>query len=418
MSRVSSGISDFDKLIDSLYTGDNVVWEVEAGTSYEIFVHNFARQSLADDQNVIYVSFNKSPQSILLQLHDIPYRENFVLLDCFTSGKGKNDKAFMKFYEQNPDKRVIKVEKPFDISHFTDYLNSIEDRFPASKYVFDSLTGMQDLWGDESSTYKFFTYMCPRLYDLGTVAYWILEKEAHSDTFKANLRHITQVVLDLYKRKDKLYIKALKLDGRNNREAFKPHPFEIEGRTVSIKPVKKEVSFEVGTRVKELRMKLGMSQKELAEKVDLTPSFISQLENNQISPSIHSFLTICSALGVSPTVLWESTRENDKNWLITKEKVSSNLLLKEKGFALFGITRNGKVSSNIAVIEPNTKLKKHFLAEKGKELIYVLKGNISAVIDGREEILHEGDSLYLEEYLVSSWKNEGTDEVELLVVCL
>src|SRR4030042_400188 len=355
MSRVSSGINDFDRLIDSLYTGDNVVWEVEAGTSYEIFVHNFVRQSLADDQNVIYVSFNKSPQSILLQLRDIVYQENFVLLDCFTSGKGKNDKAFMKFYEQNADRRGTKVEKPFDISHFTDYLNSIEDRFPASKYVFDSLTGMQDLWGDESSTYKFFTYMCPRLYDLGTVAYWF---------------------------------------------------------------IKKEVSLEVGTKVKELRMKLGMSQKELAEKVDLTPSFISQLENNQISPSIQSFLTICNALGVSPAVLWEKSGEKDKSWVIRKEKVSSNLLMREKGFGLFGITRNGKVSSNIAVIEPNTRLKKHFLAEKGKELIYVLKGNVSAVIDGKEEILHEGDSLYLEEYLVSSWKNEGADAVELLVICL
>jgi transcriptional regulator with XRE-family HTH domain len=224
--------------------------------------------------------------------------------------------------------------------------------------------------------------------------------------------------LDLYKRKDKLYIKALKLDGRNNREAFKPHPFEIEGKTISIKPVKKEVSFEVGTKVKELRTKLGMSQKELAEKVDLTPSFISQLENNQISPSIQSFLTICNALGVSPTVLWEKSRENDKSWVIRKEKVSSNLLMREKGFGLFGITRNGKVSSNIAVIEPNTRLKKHFLAEKGKELIYVLKGNVSAVIDGKEEILYEGDSLYVEEDLVSSWKNEGSDEAELLVVCL
>jgi len=418
MSRVSSGINDFDKLIDSLYTGDNVVWEVEAGTSYEIFVHNFARQSLADDQNVIYVSFNKSPQSILLQLRDILFQDNFVLLDCFTSGKGKNDKAFTKFYEQKLDKRVIKVEKPFDISHFTDFLNSIEDRFSAAKYVFDSLTGMQDLWGDESSTYKFFTYMCPRLYDLGTVAYWILEKEAHSDTFKANLRHITQVVLDLYKRKDKLYVKVLKLDGRFNREAFKPHPFEIDGKNISIKPIRRESGIEVGKRIKELRTKFGMSQKELAERVDLTPSFISQLENNQISPSLNSFLEICKALGVSPAVLWEHAGEDDKSWVIRKEKVASNLLLKEKGLSLFGITRNGKVSSSIAVIEPNTKLKKHFLSEKGKELIYVLKGNISAVINGREEILQEGDSLYLEEYLVSSWKNEGTDEAELLVVCL
>ncbi len=418
MSKVSSGISDLDNLIDSLYTGDNIVWEVEAGTSYELFVHNFVKQSLADNQNVLYVSFNKSPQSILHQLHDIPFQDNFILLDCFTSGKGKNDKAFTRFYEQSPDNRVVKVEKPYEITHFTDSLHSIADRFPSSKYIFDSLTGMQDLWGDESNTYKFFTYICPRLYDLGTVAYWILEKEAHSDAFKANLRHITQVVFDLYKRKDKLYIKALKLDGRHNREAFKPHLFEIDGKTISIKPVRREPSIEVGTRIKELRATLGMSQKELAEKVDLTPSFISQLENNQISPSLHSFLQICKAFGVSPTVLWERNAEKDKSWLIRKEHVTSNLLNKERGFKIFGITRNGRFSGNVAVIEPNTKMKKDFFIQKGKELIYVLKGSLSIIVEGREEMLHEGDTVYLKEEQVSSWKNEGKKEAELLVVCL
>ena len=231
MSKISSGINDLDKLIDSLYVGDNVVWEVEAGTSSELFTRHFIIQSFSENQDIIYVSFNKSPHSIFQQIGEIPSKENFILLDCFTSGKGKNDKAFLKFYEKGASDHVIKVDRPDDINHFTSVLNSIEyGKNPGKRYIFDSLTGMQDLWGDENSTYKFFTYMCPRLYDLGTVAYWILEKEAHSQAFKANLRHVTQVVLDLYIRKDKLFIKALKLDGRPSREAFKPHQYEIDSK--------------------------------------------------------------------------------------------------------------------------------------------------------------------------------------------
>ncbi|MEW6570457.1 MAG: ATPase domain-containing protein [Nitrospirota bacterium] len=224
--KISSGIKDLDNLIDSLYIGDNVVWEVEAGTSYGAFVRNFVvEQSSSKEQHVIYVSFNHSPYSIFQQLGELQAKENFILFDCFTSGKGKNDRAFMKFYENSTNSAVIRVEKPADIEHFTRVLNSIEDTFSLGKrYIFDSLTGMQDLWGSEDSTYKFFTYMCPRLYDLGTVAYWILEKEAHSQAFKANLRHITQVVLDLYKRKDKLYMKALKLDGLAVRTGWHSNP--------------------------------------------------------------------------------------------------------------------------------------------------------------------------------------------------
>ncbi len=418
MGKILSGINDLDHLIDSLYVGDNVVWEVEAGTSSEIFMLNFVRQSFSENQNVIYVSFNKSPHSVLEKIGKIPSKENFILLDCFTSGKGKNDRTFVKFYENHTDTDVIKVDNPGDIANFTTVLNSLEDNLPSgTRYVFDSLTGMQDLWGDENNTYKFFTYICPRLYDLGTVAYWILEKEAHSQAFKANLRHITQVVLDLYKRKDKLYIKALKLEGRHSREAFKPHPYEIDGKRISITPVRKEPSFDIGTRIKELRTKIGMSQKELADRVDLTPSFISQLENNQISPSLNSFMQICNALGVSLAKILDEKKSDDVQWLVKKEKIFSNLLLNENGMKSFRIVENGNMSGTVVVMEPYTRIEKHFIPAGGKKLIYVLKGNISVVINNRVETLRSGDSIYLKEEVPSLWENEGGDKAELLLLC-
>jgi KaiC/GvpD/RAD55 family RecA-like ATPase len=72
MTKIYSGINDLDNLIDSLYVGDNVVWEVEAGTAPEVFILNFIRQSFSENRDVIYVSFNKSPQTILQNIGDIP----------------------------------------------------------------------------------------------------------------------------------------------------------------------------------------------------------------------------------------------------------------------------------------------------------------------------------------------------------
>lgn len=416
MTKIYSGITDLDNLIDSLYVGDNVVWEVEAGTAPELFILNFIRQSFSENRNVIYVSFNKSPHTILQKIGDIPSKGNFVLLDCFTSGKGKNDRAFTKFYENNGDPHVIRVDDPRNIDQFTSLITSLEDKFQSGgRYIFDSLTGMQDLWGDENRTYKFFTYICPLLYDLGTVAYWILEKDAHSQKFKANLRHITQVVLELYKRKDKLWIKALKLEGRPNREAFKPHSYEIGDGTISITSVRKEPSFDIGIKIKELRTKAGMSQKELAEKVDLTPSFISQLESNQITPSLHSFIQICNVLGVSLYDTLEK-RSEDTQWIIKKEKVFSNLLYKESGIKGFGIVKNGAMSGMLIVIEPYAKVKGQVIPAEGKKLLHVLKGDISVIIDGKGEILKSGDSLYLKEEVTSLLKNEGGDSAEILLL--
>ncbi len=416
MTKIYSGITDLDNLIDSLYVGDNVVWEIEAGTYPEIFALNFLRQSFSENHNVIYVSFNKSPHTVLQNIGEITSKEKFILLDCFTSGKGKNDRAFTKFYENSIDINAIKVDDPRNIDNFTSLLASLEDTFQTGgRYIFDSLTGMQDLWGDESKTYKFFTYICPLLYDLGTVAFWILEKDAHSQKFKANLRHITQVVLELYKRKDKLWIKALKLEGRPNREAFKPHAYEIAEGTISISSVRKETALDIGNKIKDLRMKAGLSQKELADKVGLTPSFISQVENNQITPSLSSFLQICNTLGVSLSDTLQK-KPDEAPWLIRKEKIFSYPSYKEAGMRGFRIVQNGTMSGTLMVIEPYAKVKNQAIPAGGKKLLYVLKGDISVIIDGKGEMLRTGDSLYLNKEVASLLKNEGGDSAEILLV--
>ncbi|HSB51842.1 MAG TPA: helix-turn-helix domain-containing protein, partial [Dissulfurispiraceae bacterium] len=382
MDALSSGIRDLDNLSDSLYIGDNVVWEVESGTLYGVFIENFIRQSFADKEKVIYVSFNKSPQTILSGLADFLEAEHLILVDCFTSGKGKNDQTFVRFYDNLPEHlRVVRIESPKDIEQFTHMLNSIEEGLHKGvRYVFDSLTGMQDLWGNEDDTYKFFTYMCPRLYDLGTVAYWILEKDAHSQKFKANLRHITQVVFDLYKRKEKLYIKAVKLEGRQDREAFKPHLYDLSDGQVTITIQKKEHPADIGSRIRDIRTRLGMSQKELADKVDLTPSFISQLENNQISPSLSSFLQICNALGTSPSQFFELRQLASAPWRLRRDYFSAAPSAVEGGVRFYEIVRDDLLSAWLIVFPPRSEIIRPFLYHKRREFIHLIKGELSVTV--------------------------------------
>ncbi|MCC6345732.1 MAG: helix-turn-helix domain-containing protein [Nitrospirales bacterium] len=417
MSKISTGIKAFDRLIDSLYVGDNAVWEVDAGTAHDVFIVSFIRQSFEDAQKIIYVSFNRSPQSVLNDLSGIIDAEHFVLIDCFTAGKGKSDAAFLRFYDRPLSCPVVRIANPRDIDEFTAALNGIEDSLPpGARYVFDSLTGMQDLWGDENSTYRFFTYMCPRLYDLATVAYWILEKEAHSQKFKANLRHITQDVFDLYVRRDKLYIKAVKLSGRQDREAFKPHIYAISGSEVSFSSLRKEPATALGGRLKALRMKAGMSQKELADKVEVTASFISQVEGNQISPSLNSFMQICRALGASPAQFLEGGNESAAPWLFRRDSVAESLTPLGEGIKGYTIVADEKVSARGVIFPAGAVLKRHFHPLKGPEFIHSIQGVVSVTVEGKTETLYPGDSVYLKEVMPTQWKNEGGGKAELLVV--
>jgi hypothetical protein len=47
-------------------------------------------------------------------------------------------------------------------------------------------------------------------------------------------------------------MKALKLEGRHDREAFKPHIYEIDEGNVVVSVLKKEHALEIGKKLKEM----------------------------------------------------------------------------------------------------------------------------------------------------------------------
>ena len=56
---------------------------------------------------------------------------------------------------------------------------------------------------------------------------------------------------------------------------------------------------EIGSKIKRLRVRLGLTQEELAARTELTKGFISQLERDITSPSIATLMDILEALGTN-----------------------------------------------------------------------------------------------------------------------
>ena len=54
---------------------------------------------------------------------------------------------------------------------------------------------------------------------------------------------------------------------------------------------------EIGRKIRAMRLRLGLTQEELAARTELTKGFISQLENDVTSPSIATLMDILEALG-------------------------------------------------------------------------------------------------------------------------
>ncbi|HSO71611.1 MAG TPA: XRE family transcriptional regulator, partial [Thermodesulfobacteriota bacterium] len=182
--KVASGVDQLDFILDGLFIGDNVVWYDDAGSLASVFCLNFIRISKIQNKPLIYVTFDRSPKNLLEKLGPLARNPALFILDCFTFGKGAGSPVFLKFYDQAESQgpfKLVRVGNPRDMSQVIEALYSLHGTQKGDvRFVFESLTGMQELWGGEDQALNFYSHSCPRLYELKTIAYWIMEKKAHS----------------------------------------------------------------------------------------------------------------------------------------------------------------------------------------------------------------------------------------------
>ena len=75
---------------------------------------------------------------------------------------------------------------------------------------------------------------------------------------------------------------------------------------------KKQINVEIGERIKKSREQVKMTQEKLAEKVNVSPQYISDLERGVVGVSIPTLKSLCIVLGVSSdSLLFGNLQEND-----------------------------------------------------------------------------------------------------------
>ena len=116
--RITSGVSELDRLLGGLFIGDNVVWYDDAGSLALVFCMNFMQASQAQKKPLIYVCFDRSPKNLLNTLGNLADYPLLTILDCFTYGKGEGADVFLKFYRNSAGRkntRIKAVKEPMSV---------------------------------------------------------------------------------------------------------------------------------------------------------------------------------------------------------------------------------------------------------------------------------------------------------------
>jgi len=423
---VPCGVEQLDTLLNGLYIGDNVVWHDDSGSLADIFCVHFIRISEAQKKAVIYVAFDRSPRNLTEKLGNLARYDRLVILDAFSYGKGAGSDIFLKFYEGRESRpcRITPIENPGNPDAVMQALYAVHSGFSGDvRLVFDSLTGMQELWGSEEAVIRFYAHSCPRLYELNTIAYWVLEKHAHSSRLRAQINRIAQVAISLSVKRGVTSMTLLKAEKRTLEAQNRPYVYWVKDGAVRIETEKGTTwRLDIGGRLREMRKRRGLSQAELARSVGVTPSSISQVESHQMYPSLSALIKAADVLGVDVRSFFGEAGVMPHRVLF---QASEAVEIKPKGplekihiRRLTPIDFDGRGEACLVEILPDALIHTHFLACKGEEMGYVISGQAVFRWEQRDYSCREGDVISFTRAAPEGWRNPGANTARLFWIVI
>ena len=168
----------------------------------------------------------------------------------------------------------------------------------------------------------------------------------------------------------------------------------------------------IGLRLRQLRLRRGMSLAQVAKAVGISVGFLSAIERSQMSASISTLRRVARFYKTNILDFFDPAetsrgpvRPQERKVLEAGPGVRMELLA-------WG---NTVMEPHLFRIAPNAGSGESY-AHEGEEFLLVLRGVLQLGLDGKEYRLKSGDSLYFESATPHHWKNPGRSETWVLWV--
>jgi transcriptional regulator with XRE-family HTH domain len=162
---------------------------------------------------------------------------------------------------------------------------------------------------------------------------------------------------------------------------------------------KNDLARRIGSKVKELRIVSGLTQKRLAETTGLSPGLLSRIENGLTMPSIPTLQTISNNLNTEVGYFFKD--EEEEGYIVTHPGVRRIVVSKSGphdkiAYELELLAEGMKNPFMEPAIVTHVGKGKEVEARvhDGQEFMYVLEGRIKLTLGSRDFILKKGNAAY------------------------
>ena len=173
----------------------------------------------------------------------------------------------------------------------------------------------------------------------------------------------------------------------------------------------------LGARLRELRVRRELSVRTLAKRAGFSPSFISQMEADAVSPSLASLERIASELGVTLGQLFTSLESAPRTVVRRMERPSYESVWSRSIVEVLADAVPGRKMSAVQVtVAPGGASGRRPAPSPHDTFALVLSGGLVLTTEEGSVELGEGDTAYIPAGTAFSWANRGDEPAELLVV--
>jgi len=182
----------------------------------------------------------------------------------------------------------------------------------------------------------------------------------------------------------------------------------------------------LGEIIREHRQVQQLTLAQLGESCNISPSFLSQIERNQATPSVTTLYAIAGALGVSTASFFSEPQSNNAPRVSITQQTGGKVVRGDYRKKLIYPGTNivnellspdllGSIQMMWVVMPPGTDSGDEPFTHEGEECGVILQGQLEARVGDETFILGPGDSIYHNSLIPHSSKNIGDSDVIMVV---
>jgi transcriptional regulator with XRE-family HTH domain len=177
----------------------------------------------------------------------------------------------------------------------------------------------------------------------------------------------------------------------------------------------------IGNKIRNIRKSKNLTIVELAEMINVTSGYISQIERDLISPSLSVLKRLSEALDLPLSALF--MEDSDQNVVTIQHdertKVKFGNINVELEFITPILDKSEKTTSIEAFLfklKPKSWISEHAIIHESNVCIYIISGEIQCHIGSNIYTLHKGDSIWVPERNSHMIFNSNEEDSEALCI--